>query len=300
MFGTVLIYAVIIVTLNFRLRNMRTPPPSVDIDSDAPFPTALNVERNAQITQELTNRATRYLILYPCIYVVCTLPLAAGRMAAMTGVNIGNTYFCIAGAMIASNGWLDVLLYGFTRGSIVFGHDRRNIDGAATGLESFLWSYGNGEVWKDQNWGTVTVVESGARQDGDAENPLQISSDSRKPSGLGRRSRDEGNRTPSCTRTSSSSKQASSKWGKKRAGTTASTEDLYTKGGNGMDYGSGFMLGLGFMGSEMYGGGISIQKKTTVDVQIAERRGGGYELRDVGGLASMDDDKEDRQASNDS
>lgn len=37
---------------------------------------------------------------YPLIYTVCTLPLAAGRMAAMGGVKISLAYFCLAGASI--------------------------------------------------------------------------------------------------------------------------------------------------------------------------------------------------------
>jgi hypothetical protein len=39
----------------------------------------------------------------------------------MAGAEVPLSYFCAAGALITSNGWLDVLLWGSTRRSIVFG-----------------------------------------------------------------------------------------------------------------------------------------------------------------------------------
>ena len=67
---------------------------------------------------ELT-KATRYMILYPAIYVILTLPLAAGRMAAMAGITLPDTYYCVAGSLITSCGWLDALLYTLTRRVII-------------------------------------------------------------------------------------------------------------------------------------------------------------------------------------
>ena len=63
---------------------------------------------------ELT-KAARYMVLYPAIYVILTLPLAAGRMAAMTGITLPDTYYCVAGSLMTSCGWLDALLYTLTR-----------------------------------------------------------------------------------------------------------------------------------------------------------------------------------------
>ena len=60
-------------------------------------------------------KAARYMILYPAIYVILTLPLAAGRMAAMTGITLPDTYYCVAGSLMTSCGWLDALLYTLTR-----------------------------------------------------------------------------------------------------------------------------------------------------------------------------------------
>lgn len=73
-------------------------------------------------------------LVYPLIYVLCTMPLAVGRIAAMTGVHVPLEFFCAAGALIVSNGWLDVLLWGTTRHTIVFG---RLEDADALGLDTF-------------------------------------------------------------------------------------------------------------------------------------------------------------------
>lgn len=73
-------------------------------------------------------------LIYPLIYVLCTMPLAIGRIAAMTGVHVPLEFFCAAGALIVSNGWLDVLLWGTTRHTIVFG---RLEDADALGLDTF-------------------------------------------------------------------------------------------------------------------------------------------------------------------
>lgn len=73
-------------------------------------------------------------LVYPLIYVICTMPLALGRVGSLAGANVPYWYFCMAGALITSNGWLDVLLWGTTRHTIVFGP----IDNAdALGLETF-------------------------------------------------------------------------------------------------------------------------------------------------------------------
>lgn len=73
-------------------------------------------------------------LVYPLIYVLCTLPLALGRAGTLAGADVPLWYFCVAGALIASNGWLDVLLWGTTRHTIVFG-PIDNTD--ALGLETF-------------------------------------------------------------------------------------------------------------------------------------------------------------------
>lgn len=95
------------------------------------------------------------MILYPIVYVVCTAPLAIGRIAALAGNDVSLGYFCVAGSMIACNGWLDVLLYATTRADIVF---TSYPPSDSIGLETFAF------MGKGHTFGTITTVE--ARQKG--------------------------------------------------------------------------------------------------------------------------------------
>ena len=68
-------------------------------------------------TVQAVNRITKLMTLYPCVYVVLTLPLSAGRMWSMAhnARPYSDSYACIAGALITSCGWVDSLLYTLTR-----------------------------------------------------------------------------------------------------------------------------------------------------------------------------------------
>ena len=59
------------------------------------------------------------MVLYPAVYVVLTLPIAIGRMVAMTGTPMPDVFFCIAGSLLTSCGWIDALLYALTRRILV-------------------------------------------------------------------------------------------------------------------------------------------------------------------------------------
>ncbi len=63
------------------------------------------------------NRITKLMTLYPCVYVLLTLPVSAGRMWSMAhnATPYSDAYACAAGAMITSCGWVDSLLYTLTR-----------------------------------------------------------------------------------------------------------------------------------------------------------------------------------------
>jgi hypothetical protein len=63
------------------------------------------------------------MVVYPLVYIICTIPLASARMAAMSGSPPSLKRLCLAGAMITSNGWLDVLLYTVTRRIMIFSDD---------------------------------------------------------------------------------------------------------------------------------------------------------------------------------
>ncbi|KAK3379260.1 G protein-coupled glucose receptor regulating Gpa2-domain-containing protein [Lasiosphaeria ovina] len=101
-------------------------------------------------------------LLYPVIYVVCTAPLAVGRIVSMAGVNVPVSYFCVAGALISSNGWLDVLLWGVTRRRLLFGSD---IDAEDTGLGTFTFM----RTPPDRKYGNMVWVEGAAGQKQDTE-----------------------------------------------------------------------------------------------------------------------------------
>ncbi|KAM0327594.1 hypothetical protein ACHAQA_005887 [Verticillium albo-atrum] len=103
----------------------------------------------------LSHASQRTFLLYPFIYVICTTPLAAGRVASMAGARPSLEYFCFAGAMIACNGWLDVLLYATTRRSIVFSDVPPSQD---TGLETFAFM----RTPPNRRFGNVVFVAGGA------------------------------------------------------------------------------------------------------------------------------------------
>jgi len=68
-------------------------------------------------TYDKIDRAAKLMVLYPVVYIVLTLPLSAGRMWSMAhgGVGLPDAYSCLAGALIASTGFVDALLYTLTR-----------------------------------------------------------------------------------------------------------------------------------------------------------------------------------------
>ncbi|KAJ4366606.1 hypothetical protein N0V95_000107 [Ascochyta clinopodiicola] len=97
-FGNVLIYAVIYTILLHRIH------------------TGYYTPEESKRVKAISN----LMVVYPVVYVICTLPLASARMAAMTGNPPSLARLCLSGAMITSNGWLDVLLYTCTRRIMIF------------------------------------------------------------------------------------------------------------------------------------------------------------------------------------
>lgn len=92
------------------------------------------------------------MVVYPAVYVICTLPLASARMAAMTGEPPSLARLCLAGAMITSNGWLDVLLYACTRRIMIFS-DEPPSDGNGIDTFSPFWD-------KPTHFGGETTIEA--------------------------------------------------------------------------------------------------------------------------------------------
>ncbi|EHA51016.1 hypothetical protein MCOR02_008038 [Pyricularia oryzae] len=116
-------------------------------------------------------------LIYPLIYVVCTAPLAIGRIATMARANLPVTYFCAAGALISLNGFLDTVLWGLTRREVVFG----DVDGSAgadgLGLESFSFM----RTPHNRKYGNMIWIEAGA--DKSKDNDMRDGSSRRGPSG---------------------------------------------------------------------------------------------------------------------
>ncbi|KAI1858021.1 uncharacterized protein JN550_012914 [Neoarthrinium moseri] len=88
-------------------------------------------------------------LVYPSIYIICTAPLALGRIMEMSGTEPSVGFYCFAGSMMASTGWMDVIWFSWTRSAIIFA---ASPDVPESGLSTFsfmrtpLRRYGN-FVW---------------------------------------------------------------------------------------------------------------------------------------------------------
>lgn len=103
-FATVVMYAVTLLTLR---RKANILAKNFEEDASAPNPKTIAA----------VSRVTRLMTLYPCVYILLTLPLSSGRMWSMAhdGALTSNAFSCTAGALLASCGWADALLYSLTR-----------------------------------------------------------------------------------------------------------------------------------------------------------------------------------------
>jgi len=131
-FGTVITYALIFIVLQKRV--------------NASFYHTSNTAVRAR-------SAAKLILAYPCVYVVCTLPLVKARLTSIAGEHVSFTELTIAASMITSNGWLDVLLYTITRRSLIFGREMG--DEKMRALDTF-------RIRPDQEFGNTTVIESTA------------------------------------------------------------------------------------------------------------------------------------------
>ena len=114
-------------------------------------------------TKDRASRAAKLVIAYPIIYVICTLPLVIARLMSMAGRPVTFTQLCIAGAMITSNGWLDVLLYSITRRALLFGrafHTFRLRPDDSFGNVTTIEASGTIKSKKRQRWGSTTEAGS--------------------------------------------------------------------------------------------------------------------------------------------
>ncbi|KAK0932612.1 hypothetical protein LTR29_015811 [Friedmanniomyces endolithicus] len=103
-------------------------------------------------TQLRARSAARLIIAYPIVYVLCTLPLVIVRLTSMAGGAVTFLELCVAGALITSNGWLDVLLYTVTRRALLFGSDDV-LDERSRVLDTF-------RLRPDGAFGVTTTIEA--------------------------------------------------------------------------------------------------------------------------------------------
>ncbi|KAK0745024.1 hypothetical protein B0T21DRAFT_430058 [Apiosordaria backusii] len=149
--------------------NASKPLPALPTTAPVNIPSGANPNKNYQ---------QKAFLLYPLIYILCTLPLALGRIATMAGAHVPISYFCTAGALIASNGWLDVLLWGVTRHRLIFTSE--GIDAEESGIETFSGFWGDGiggmKTPAGRRFGNMIWVQAGGcdqRQGGGGEGEKQ-------------------------------------------------------------------------------------------------------------------------------
>ncbi|KAF2489032.1 integral membrane protein-like protein [Lophium mytilinum] len=97
---------------------------------------------------------SKMMMVYPLVYIVCTLPLASSRMASMSNHNPSLGRLCFSACMITSNGWLDVLLYTFTRRIMIFSDVPPS---ESDGMDTFS------TIWSSKRFGAATVIEATGR-----------------------------------------------------------------------------------------------------------------------------------------
>jgi hypothetical protein len=134
-FGTVLVYLALWAALQYRLKT--------------------NYYDASTSQAKHARNAAKLMIVYPITYVICTLPLATLRMISMTTPGtISFGWFCFAGALITSNGWLDVVLYTMTRRIMLFSDDPPP---DSYGIETFHMPFGGEPA---PRFGTRTTCEA--------------------------------------------------------------------------------------------------------------------------------------------
>ena len=131
-FGTIAVYIAVFLFLRKRISSM---------------PDARN---NSQV-----EKASRAMILYPTIYVLLTLPLAAGRMASLSGIDVPPSYLAVAACAMTSCGWLDCITYTFTRRSLIATELRPRR--ATTMISNSKWKDSHGDL------GSFTTVSAGQK-----------------------------------------------------------------------------------------------------------------------------------------
>ncbi|GLB04212.1 hypothetical protein AtubIFM57258_009928 [Aspergillus tubingensis] len=96
-FGTVVLYGLMFFYLRRRMKQSAT------------------LRQNHQENLKRLNRVVIYMVIYPLVYLLLSLPLAAGRMSTARHIVPSRAYFAVAGSLMALSGFVDVLVYTLTR-----------------------------------------------------------------------------------------------------------------------------------------------------------------------------------------
>jgi hypothetical protein len=142
-FGLIVLYVVTFIQLRKRTRALFSE------DRNA------GVSVTNQKSIDAVNRITTLMMLYPFVYVVLTLPLSAARMWSMArdGKSPSNVTNCVVGALLASCGWVDCLLYTLTRQRLLANTMQRGSRIGATGT-------GTGQSWSDEQSKGGTILQT--------------------------------------------------------------------------------------------------------------------------------------------
>ncbi|KAJ5974582.1 hypothetical protein N7481_011792 [Penicillium waksmanii] len=109
-FGTIALYAIMFFYLRRRMAQAKM------------------LRRGQQESLHRLNRVVIYMVIYPLVYLVLSLPLAAGRMATARGDSPSKTYFGIAGCLMALSGFMDVVVYTLTRRHLLIDTEHSTTD----------------------------------------------------------------------------------------------------------------------------------------------------------------------------
>ncbi|KAK0667402.1 hypothetical protein QBC41DRAFT_228468 [Cercophora samala] len=101
-------------------------------------------------------------LVYPLIYIICTVPLATARIGAMVRHEPPLIFYSLAGSLMASAGILDVLLYSLTRRAIVFSGESPPTQD--TGLETFGFMASSLRTPQGRLFGNVVFIEGSKTQ----------------------------------------------------------------------------------------------------------------------------------------
>ncbi|KAF7594081.1 hypothetical protein BBP40_010218 [Aspergillus hancockii] len=96
-FGTVVLYGILFFHLRRRMNQ------------------AAMLRQGHQESLKRLNRVVIYMVIYPFVYLILSLPLAAGRMSTARHIIPSKRYFAVAGSLMALSGLVDVVVYTLTR-----------------------------------------------------------------------------------------------------------------------------------------------------------------------------------------